>query len=100
MARQGRLHGNLSRLLITNFADEDYIGVVAQNRAEPAREGQAGLFGNLNLIDTFELVLDRIFDGDDLADRVIDLVECGVKSRGLAAAGGTEIGRASCRERV
>ena len=68
MAGQRRLHGDLSCLLVANFADKNYIGVVAQNRAQPAREGQPGLFGDLNLIDSFELIFDRIFDGDDLAD--------------------------------
>src|SRR5947207_10102843 len=89
MAGQRRLHGNLGGLLIANFADENHIGIVAQNRAQSARESQPGLFRDLNLIDAFELILDRVFNGDDFADRVIDLVERRVKSRGLAAAGGT-----------
>ena len=69
VAGQRGLHGDLRRFLVANFADQHHVRVVAQNRAQPAREGQAGLFGNLDLVDALELIFDRVFDGDDLADR-------------------------------
>ncbi len=63
-----RLHGDLRRFLVANFADEHDIRIVAQNRAQPARESQPGLFRNLDLVDPLELIFDRVLDGDDLAD--------------------------------
>ncbi len=81
------LHGDLRRFLVANFADEHDVRIVTQNRAQPAREGQPGLFGHLNLVDPLELIFDRVLDRDDLADRVVDLVQRGVERRRLAAAG-------------
>src|SRR5205085_5020309 len=42
---------------------------------------------HLNLVDAGELVFDRIFDRDDVADRRVELEETGVEGRRLAAAG-------------
>jgi hypothetical protein len=39
VTRKGGLHGNLRCLLVADFADENHIRVVTQNRAQPAREG-------------------------------------------------------------
>ena len=86
VARQRRLHGDLRRFLIANFTDEDHVRVMPQNRAQSAREGQPRLLGNLNLVDALELILDRVFDGDDLAHGVVDLRERAVERRRLAAA--------------
>ena len=69
VAGQRRLHGDLRRFLVADFADENHVRVVAQDRAQAAREGQPGLFGDLDLVDALELIFDRVFDGDDLADR-------------------------------
>src|SRR5262249_5091337 len=46
-----------------------------------------GFFGNLDLVDPLELIFNRVFDGDDFADSVVDFVQCGVKRGGFAAAG-------------
>src|SRR5205814_291310 len=81
-----RLHGDLRGFLVADFADENHVWVVAQNRAQAARERQPGLFRNLNLVHALELILHRVFDGDDLADGVVDLVERGVERGRFAAA--------------
>ena len=54
--------------MIADFANQNDIGIVAENGAQPAREGQTGFFRNLNLVDAAHLVFDRILNGDDLAD--------------------------------
>src|SRR5208282_3852458 len=87
MAGERGLHGNLRRFRVANFADQHHIRVVAQNRAQPAREREAGLFTDLDLVDALELVFHWIFNRDDFADGVVDFVERGVKRRGFAAAG-------------
>ena len=81
------LHGDLRGFLVADFADEHDVGIVAQNRAQPAAESQPGFFRNLDLVDPLELVFDRILDGDDLAHGVVDLRERAVKRGRFAAAG-------------
>ena len=55
---------------------------------KPARERQALLLVHRNLRDALDLVLHRVFDGDDLVFVVLDLAERGVERGGLAGAGG------------
>ena len=75
VAGQGRLDGDLRRLLVADLADHDLVGVVAQDRAQPAREGQALLLVDRDLRDAAELVLDRVLDRDDLVLDGLDLRE-------------------------
>ena len=88
VAGEGRVDGDLRRLLVADFADEDLVGVVAQDGAEAAREGEALLFVYRNLGDAADLVFDRVLNGDDLVFVALDLVERGVERGGLAGAGG------------
>jgi len=85
----GGAHSDLRRFGIADFADEHDIGVVSEDRAEAAGEGEADLLARLDLDDAFELVLDRVFDGDDFAALVIGVGEGGIEGCGFAAAGGT-----------
>ena len=89
MTREGRLDGDTRRLDVPDLADEDHVGVLAQNRLEAGGEGQAGLLVGLDLVDGREDVLDRILDGHDVLRRIGDLGECGVERGGLAASGRT-----------
>ena len=86
MAGERRLHGDLRGFLVADFADENHVRIVAQNGAQPARKRQAGFFVDLDLIDALELIFDRIFNGDDFADGIVDLVQRGVERRGFAGA--------------
>src|SRR5437870_10040376 len=88
VAGQRGLNGNLRRFFVTNFADHDLVRIVAQNRAQPAREGQTLLFVHWNLGDAVQLIFDRVFNGDDLVFFVSDFVERGVERSRLAGAGG------------
>ena len=67
MPGQGGLHGDLGRFLIADFADEYYIGIVAQNRTQSPGESETCFFGDLDLVDSFELILNGIFNRNDLA---------------------------------
>ena len=75
VAREGRLDGDLGRLLVADLADHDLVRVVAQDRAEPAGEGQALLLVDRDLGDPAQLVLDRVLDRDDLVLDGLDLGE-------------------------
>src|SRR5262249_1105852 len=88
-AGERRLNGDLRRLLVADFADHDFVWVVAQDGAQAAREGQALLLVHGNLRDTAKLILDGIFDGDDLVFVSLDFVDGRVKRGGLTGASGT-----------
>ena len=62
-----RLHGDFGRFQVANFADQDHVRVVTQNRAQTGGERQPILAFDLDLVDAVELVFDRVFDRDDLA---------------------------------
>ena len=66
VAGQRRLDGDLRGLGVADLADHDLVGVVAQDRAQAARERQPLLLVDRNLRDAAQLVFDRILDRDDL----------------------------------
>ena len=66
VAGQRRLHGDLRGFRIADLAHHDLVRVVAQDRAQAAREGQAFLLVDRNLQHARQLVFDRVLDGDDL----------------------------------
>ena len=51
MAGKRRLHGDTSRLDVSNLAHQDDIRVLAKDRLETGREVQASLLVGLDLID-------------------------------------------------
>src|ERR1700722_16348027 len=73
---------------IGDFADHDDVRVLAQNGAQGVGEGEADLFFHGHLVDAGHLEFDRVFDGDDVVNGAVKLVECGVKRGGLAGTGG------------
>ena len=87
VAGERGLHGDAGGLDVADLADEDDVGVLAQDRLEAVGEGEAGLLVDLDLVDRREDVLDRVLDRHDVAVGVVDLGERGVERRGLAAAG-------------
>ena len=88
VAGERGVDGDLRGLGVADFADEDLVGIVAEDGAQAAGEGEALLLVDGNLRDAADLVLDRVFDGDDLVFFALDLVERGVEGGGLAGAGG------------
>src|SRR5580698_4732354 len=86
VAGQRRLNRDLRRLRIADFANHDLVGIVSQNGSQPAGKGQPLFLVHRNLRNAAQLVLDRIFNGDDLVFVGLDLVDRGVESSRLAAA--------------
>ena len=78
VAGERGVDGDLRGLLVADFADHDLVGIVAQDGAETAGEGESFFVVDRDLGDAFELVLDRILDGDDLVFVVLDFAESGV----------------------
>src|SRR5580658_3704354 len=88
VAGERGVDGDLRGLGVADFADEDLVGVVAEDRAQAACEGEALFLVDWDLSDAADLVLDRVFDGDDLVLFGLDLVERGVERGGFTGAGG------------
>ena len=89
VARQARLHGDLGGLEVADLADHHDVGVLAQNRAQAARERHLDLGVDLGLADAVDVVLDRVLDGQDIAREIVDALERRVQRRRLAGTGGT-----------
>ena len=56
------LHRDAGRLDVADLADQDHVGVLAQDRPETVGEGEPGLLVDLDLVDLGEDVLDRVLD--------------------------------------
>jgi len=87
VAGEGGVDGDLGGFQIADFTDHDDVGGLAQHGAQGGGEGHADVGVDGNLVDAGELVFDRVFNGDDLAVGLVDVVETGVKSGGLAGTG-------------
>ena len=57
---------------IADLADHDHIRILPHDVTQSRGERQTDLRIDMDLIDAVHLVLDRIFNGDDLAIRDID----------------------------
>ena len=69
MAGERRLDGDLRRLEVADFADQNDVRVLAQERPQGGGEVQAdGLF-HLHLIDALEVEFDRVFCRHDVGFR-------------------------------
>ncbi|OQB89600.1 MAG: hypothetical protein BWX86_02420 [Verrucomicrobia bacterium ADurb.Bin122] len=87
VACQRSFDGDLGRLLVADFADEDHVGVHAQVATERAGKREPDLTVHLHLIDAWKRVLDRVLRRLDVHVRRIDLGERGVERHRLAGAG-------------
>ena len=69
MAGERGLDRDLRGLQVADLADHDDVGVLAQDGAQGVRESQPDLGLHLDLVDAGQLILDRVFDGEQLALR-------------------------------
>ena len=88
MPRERSLDRDLRRLQIARLADHDAVRILAQERAEDARERQPDRFIHRHLNDPFQIVLDRLFRGQEFRIDRVDLAQTGIKRRCFSRAGG------------
>ena len=86
VARHRGAEGDLRRLLVTDLADEDDVGVGAEDRAQAVREREARAGVDLDLVEPGGAVLDRVLERDDRHLRPVQLLERRVERRRLARA--------------
>ena len=84
---QGRTNGDISRLAVTDLTDHDDVRILTNDRPKTAGESQSALGPNGDLVDALEVILDRVFDGDDFFLGRIDLAKGAIERRRLATAG-------------
>ena len=88
VARERGLDGDAGGFLVTDFADEDDVGVHTQIAAQRPGEGEADGPAHLHLVDAGERVLDGILGGLDVDVGGVHLAERGIQGHRLARAGG------------
>ncbi len=69
---QRRVDRDVGGLLVANLADHDHVGILPQEGAQRAGEGQPDLRLDVDLVDAADLVLDRIFRREDVEVRLVD----------------------------
>ena len=79
MPRQRRLNGNASGFRVANFADQNNVRIVAQERSQDMCKGQSNFWLHLHLIDAGNFVFYRIFNGKNLAFYCIETCQRRVK---------------------
>ena len=87
MAGERRLHRDFRRLEVTDFADEDDVRILTQERAQRGGEVEADVLSDLDLVHAGEVELDRILGGHDVGLGRVDLRDRRVERVRLAAAG-------------
>ena len=85
--RQCRLHRRVRRLAVANLAHHHDVRVLAKHRPQRRGKRQTGRLVNLNLVDHLDLVLDGIFNRDEVQLRRTNHRQGRVKRGGLPAAG-------------
>src|SRR5437870_12201198 len=89
MASQARIGRDRCGLQITNLADHDDVRGLTQNGAQRDWEGHSDIVVHLHLIDPGHLIFNRFFHRDDLAVRLVDVIEAGVEGTGFSRPGRT-----------
>ena len=79
MACKGGLDRRRCGVAISNFANEDHVGILPENGAKTGRKGHARSGVDVALDDSVKLDFNRIFDRDDISINRIQVVECGVE---------------------
>src|SRR2546427_2775156 len=84
MAGEGRLDCDFSRFEVSDFADQNDVGVLAQEGTEGGSKIQPDLVLHLHLVDATQLKLDRIFRCHDIRVRRVQAGHRRIKRIGFA----------------
>ena len=87
MTGQRGLNRNLGGFVITNLTDHNDVRVLAHDGTQPRGKAEADLGFDVDLVDTAQLVLDRVLDGNDLFVGRVDFVQSPVQCGRLSAPG-------------
>ena len=82
------MYGDVCGFVVTDFADHDHVRILAQNRPQTTGERHVGFAVDRRLADAGQVVFHRVFDGQDVAGRRVEVAERGIQAGGFARAGG------------
>ena len=74
--------------MVPDLTHHDHVRVLAQDGTQAACKGHPGPLVELDLADFFDTVFHRIFQGDDIDVRGVDLLENAVQGGGFTASRG------------
>ena len=88
VARDGRAHGDLRCLPVTNLTHHHDVRVLAQDRSQGGRKGQARQRVDLDLIDPVQSVFHGVLEGHDVESLLVQLGERGEQAAALSTSRG------------
>ncbi len=84
MPCQRSIDSYLCRFLGSRLSDQDDVRIMSEDSLEPYFVGISFAIVDLRLLDSFDLVLDRILECDDLSLAVIEITQDRIERRGLS----------------
>src|SRR5437016_632808 len=87
MSCQSRTDRDIGSFKIANLSDHDDVRTLPHDVAQPCGKRETDLRIHVYLIDAVHLILDRILDCNDLANRTINALQGAIERGALAAAG-------------
>ena len=85
--RQRRVNRDMCGFGIAHLAHHDHVRILAHEGTQRRGEGQPDRGLDLGLIDAGQVILDRVFDGEDFAAGLVQDRQDRRQRRGLAASG-------------
>ncbi len=85
VAGLGCAHGLGRGFFVANFTDQNHVRILAQKAADRTGKINPGFVVHFHLADQGHLVLNRIFDGEDVFFHGVDAPQHTVQTGGLAA---------------
>ena len=87
MPCESRLNSNLGGFPVTYFTDKNYVRVLTDDGSKSLGKGEVYLCIDLNLADPFDLVLNRIFNGNDVDVGLVNGGKGRIEGSGFSASG-------------
>src|SRR5262245_26565001 len=84
---KGGFDGDFGSFEVTDFSDQDDVGILTKKRAEGSSKVETDLFLHLHLVDSHEVEFNRVFCRHNICLNGIERLKCGIESVCLTATG-------------
>ena len=89
VAGDGRLNGDAGGLAVSDLTDHDDVRVLSQNGTKRGCERKTCFRIDVYLVDTVDVGLDRVLNGDDIHFFSVQLRKSRIQCGGLTGTGGS-----------